>query len=158
MKQFMITALCMLALSAMPVYGQSQAPDEMAAMAQSLKADRKAFVAGKLPLTEVEAKGFWPVYDAYQRDLLKINDRLYKAIEAYAKAYKSNSLTDQQATSLLKEFLAIEEAEVNMKKAYVPRLAKVLPAKKVAAYIQIENKIRAQVRYELAAAIPLVPQ
>ena len=32
----------------------------------------------------------------------------------------------------------------------------VLPAMKAARYIQIENKIRAAIRYELAAAIPLV--
>jgi hypothetical protein len=32
----------------------------------------------------------------------------------------------------------------------------VLPPKKVARYLQIENKIRAVVKYELANAVPLV--
>jgi hypothetical protein len=32
----------------------------------------------------------------------------------------------------------------------------VLPAAKAARYVQIENKIRAAIRYELAAGIPLV--
>jgi hypothetical protein len=35
-------------------------------------------------------------------------------------------------------------------------LDKVLPATKVARYLQIENKIRAIVKFELAARIPLV--
>jgi hypothetical protein len=35
-------------------------------------------------------------------------------------------------------------------------LRKVLPAKKVARYLQIENKIRAVVKYDLAAVVPLV--
>jgi hypothetical protein len=32
-----------------------------------------------------------------------------------------------------------------------------MPAEKVARYLQIENKIRAVIKYELADAIPLVP-
>jgi len=32
----------------------------------------------------------------------------------------------------------------------------VLPATKAARYVQIENKIRAVIRYEMAAGIPLV--
>jgi hypothetical protein len=32
----------------------------------------------------------------------------------------------------------------------------VLPVKKVARYLQIENKIRAVVKYELATGVPLV--
>ena len=51
---------------------------------------------------------------------------------------------------------AIELAEANLKKTYVPKLSKAVPAAKVARYIQIENKIRATIRYQLAEAIPLV--
>ena len=50
---------------------------------------------------------------------------------------------------------AIEEEEVKLKKAFVPKLAKVLPGSKVARYMQIENKIRAIVKYELAGEVPL---
>jgi hypothetical protein len=32
-----------------------------------------------------------------------------------------------------------------------------LPGRKVARYIQIENKIRAIVKYEIAAEVPLAP-
>jgi hypothetical protein len=38
----------------------------------------------------------------------------------------------------------------------VPRLAQALPGLKVARYIQIENKIRAIVKYEIAAEVPLM--
>ena len=43
-----------------------------------------------------------------------------------------------------------------MKKATAAKAMAVLPAMKAARYIQIENKIRAIIRYELAASIPLV--
>jgi hypothetical protein len=43
-----------------------------------------------------------------------------------------------------------------LKASYVPKILATLPATKAARYIQIENKIRAAVRYELAEGIPLV--
>jgi hypothetical protein len=157
MKNLIAAIFCAAALLSTPLFAQTKPADDMQAMAQKVKADRKAFVARNMQLADSEARGFWPVYDAYQQDLQKINERLYKVIETYAKAYKSNSLTDEQANSLLIESLAIEEAEVTLRKSYLPRLGKVLPPKKVARFMQVENKIRAQVRYELAVEIPLVP-
>ena len=42
------------------------------------------------------------------------------------------------------------------KSTYAPKLGKALPVKKVARYLQIENKIRAVVKYDLAQGVPLV--
>jgi hypothetical protein len=52
---------------------------------------------------------------------------------------------------------AIEQAEAGLKASYIPKLSKVLPLKKVARYLQVENKVRALVKYELAGGVPLVP-
>jgi hypothetical protein len=43
-----------------------------------------------------------------------------------------------------------------LKRTYADKLGKVLPATKVARYIQLENKIRSLIRFELAQQIPLV--
>jgi len=136
---------------------QNQPADNTQILMDKVKADKKAVVAQNMKLTETEAKGFWPIYDAYQKDLAAINQRLIDTIKAYAQAYNANTLTDDQAQSLLASTIAIEESEVTLKKTYVPQLNKVLPGKKVARYIQIENKIRAAVKYELAKNIPLAP-
>lgn len=56
----------------------------------------------------------------------------------------------------MNDYLAVEDSELKLKRSYVPRLEKVVPGVKVARYLQIENKVRAIVRYELAAEIPLV--
>jgi hypothetical protein len=61
------------------------------------------------------------------------------------------------ATQLTNEALAIDQDEVTMRKSYQARLNRALSGKKVARYLQIENKIRAAIRYELADGIPLVP-
>jgi hypothetical protein len=107
-------------------------------------------------LTDAEGKAFWPVYEQYQQDLAAINQRIGKLIEDYAADYRNNTLTDEKAMKLINESVAIEKAEALLKESYVPKLSKVLPENKVARYIQIENKIRAQAKYELAGGIPLV--
>jgi len=77
-------------------------------------------------------------------------------LESYAADFRGKSLTDEKAKKLIEEAVAIEQAEANLKSTYAPKLSKVLPVRKVARYMQIENKIRAVVKYELATGVPLV--
>jgi hypothetical protein len=140
-----------------PVFAQAPTSANMEILRQKLKADKKLVVAANMPLSDAEAKSFWPVYDAYQVELEQINRRLLATIKAYADAYRMGNIGDELAKKLLAEWLAVEEAESGLKRAYIPRLEKVLPGAKVTRYLQIENKIRAIVRYDLAAEIPLVP-
>ena len=97
-----------------------------------------------------KATAFWPVYEAYQKELQQINQRLAATIKAYADAYNKGPVTNEAAKKLLDEAMAIDEAEAKLKSATVPKVLAALPATKAARYIQIENKIRAALRYELA--------
>ena len=135
--------------------GQS-ATTNMDILAQKLKADKKLVVAQTMQLTDQESKAFWPIYDAYQADLAKINARLKTAIEGYANDYNANTMTDAKAAALTIEVIAIEEALVGLKKTYVAKLKGVIPPIKIARFIQVENKVRALVNAELAAGIPFV--
>ena len=149
----------MVVIAAFPVSGltQDKPGDNMQILREKIKADKKLVVAANLELTESEAKGFWPVYEQYQKDLATINQRIVKLIESYAADYRTKTLTDEKAKKLTDEMVAIEQAEAGLKTSFVPKLRKVLPERKVARYLQIENKIRAIVKYELASAVPLVP-
>ena len=149
----MVLALVGLAVA---VAAQDKPADNMQIMKEKVKADKKLLVASNMQLTESEAKAFWPVYEDYQKDLMGINQRIGKLIESYAADYRANTLTDEKAKKLVDELVAIEQAEAGLKASYVPKLSKVLPMKKVARYMQVENKVRAMVKYELAGAIPLV--
>jgi hypothetical protein len=65
-------------------------------------------------------------------------------------------MTDQAAAKLVTEAVAVEADRTKLMQSYLPRFQKTLPARKVAPYYQLENKIRAVLNYELAANIPLV--
>jgi len=130
--------------------------DNMQILRDKIKADKKLLVAANMDLTESEAKSFWPIYEQYQKDLQKINERMVKVLEGYADDYRSHSLTDEKARKLIDDALAIDKMEAELKKIYAPKLEKALPAKKVVRYLQIENKIRAVVKYDIASGVPLV--
>ena len=140
-----------------PVRSAQEKPaDNMQILRDKIKADKKLVVASNMELTEAEAKGFWPIYDQYQKEMQKINQRLGKTLDSYAEDARSKSLTDDKAKKLIDEAVAIDQDEANIKSTFAPKLGKVLPVKKVARYLQIENKIRALVRYDLAQGVPLM--
>ena len=148
-------AMMMLGLAPLSL-AQDKPADNLQILRDKIKADKKLVVATNMELTESEAKGFWPIYGEYQKDLQKINQRIANLLESYASDFRGKSLTDEKAKKLINEAVAIEQAEANLKSTYAPKLSKVLPVKKVARYLQIENKIRAVVKYELATGVPLV--
>jgi len=133
---------------------QDKPADQMEILREKARADKKLVVATTLALTESEAKTFWPVYNAYQSDMITHYDKLLALIDRFEKGY--DTMTDQTATQILNEYLALEANHVALLKAYVPRFQRVLPALKVARLYQIENKIRALVNYDLAQHIRLV--
>jgi hypothetical protein len=160
--KFMQAALFALAtLMALPAVAQTTpaaktTASDMEIFRQKIKADKKLLVSQNMQLTEAEAKLFWPVYDSYQKDLQQLNDRLGKLIATYADAYKKGPISNEIAKKLMEESLAIDEAEGKMRRDYAGKLEKAVQSMKAARYLQIESKIRALIKYELAANIPLV--
>ena len=136
------------------VVAQDKPADTMETLREKARADKKLVVASVLELTEGEAKVFWPVYNAYQSDMVAHYDRLIKLITTYAKAY--SAMTDETATKLVTEYLALERNHAALLTSYRPRFQKVLPAIKIARLYQVEHKIRALVLYDLASEIPFI--
>jgi len=128
--------------------------DTMEVLREKVRADKKLLVAVALDLSESEAKTFWPVYNAYQSDMIEHYNRVMKLISNYAAAYKT--MTDDTASQLLGQFLSLETAHAALLNGYLPKLQNALPPKKVARFYQVENKLRELVNYELARDIPLI--
>jgi hypothetical protein len=119
-----------------------------------MQAERRDLVNGLMDLTPEEHEKFWPVYNQYRADMTRVNNRLFVMIRDFASDF--DTLSDQKAQTLLNEHLSIEDAAHRVKASYVDRFAQVLPPKKVARFYQIDNKIDAVLRAELAKDIPLV--
>lgn len=116
--------------------------------------DRKRLVADHLPLTPSEAQHFWPLYDHYQRDLSNLVNRRMEIIARLGRHY--DDMSDAVAREITIDSIELQEARLKLIKSYLPKFEKVLPAKKLARYYQIEARIRAVVDAEIAERIPLI--
>lgn len=154
-----VTVCLVLMLLALPFVAaqtdEVKPADNWQILRDKLKADKKLLVAENLTMTTEQARAFWPIYDAYQADLNKINEQIKKLVLAYADFWNQGAVKDEDANKLIAEAMAIEEAELHMKKTFLPKFEAVLPATQVMRYFQMENKIRTLVRLDLAANIPL---
>lgn len=156
MIKIALVVLTGLMVYAAPALAQEMSDANMEILKQKLKADKKLLVAGNMELSDADAKKFWPIYDAYQKDLEQLNQKLGQTIKEYADAFNKGPIPDDKAKKLLNEVLSVEEQETKLKRSYVEKLEKILPFTKVARYIQIETKVRSLIRMELAQQIPLV--
>ena len=57
---------------------------------------------------------------------------------------------------MLSEYLDIEEKRIALKKSYVEKFKKILPQKKMMQYYQLENKIEATLKFEMAINTPVL--
>ena len=157
-----LRSIAIVFLAALPVLGQqSSASMEKPAensdiLLAKIQADKKLLVSENMKLTESEAKGFWPVYDDYQKDLGAINKRLEETLKNFGNALNSGAVSDDAAKKLMDQYLAVEQDEVNIKKTYTKKLSGVIPTAKIARYLQIETKIRSLIHWEMSKQIPLV--
>ena len=149
--------VCVLAISAaVSVSAQEKKAAEPTPSEWRLKiqADKKGLVERAMKLTPEQGKKFWPLYESFQQDLERPRREYSRAILDYVAA--GDSLSDANAKRLIEQALAATVAEARLRQKHFKKLLGVLPVKTAARYAQIENKIEAVLRYETAAAIPLV--
>jgi Spy/CpxP family protein refolding chaperone len=162
MKKNLAFVLFGIAILAAPwAFAQDKTGDvtDMQALRKAVQADKKGLVASTLKLTDAEAKRFWPIYDAYQRDLDVANRRRVVAVEGLIG--RDGPVSDLYARTLSNEFLIADETEIKLRRSLQNRLmrgvpTRVLPPKKAATYLQLEAKIRAAQAYDIATMIPLI--
>jgi hypothetical protein len=151
---FAVIAFCVCCLFIVPVFAQDKPADTNQLVREKINADKKLLIAEYMKFSEAEAKVFWPVYESYQKDLAKVNERTKNLITDYAKNYET--MTEPTAKKLLDELIAIENDRLKLKKDYLPKFRKVMSNKMVTRYYQMENKVWAVISYDLARQIPLV--
>lgn len=145
---------CAALAAAAPARAQTVA-DSLQLSREKIETQRRFIVGGALPLTEEEARAFWPLFEEYQKERAKVDARADRLVVDYAAAYAT--LSDSRARAMLDELVAIEEERLRQRRSWIARMGKALPPRKLARYFQLEGKLEAVVRADLAQQIPLVP-
>ncbi|MFN5664946.1 MAG: hypothetical protein ACK461_07175, partial [Bacteroidota bacterium] len=131
---FLLVAL----LSVSTIFAQ-QTDEDDDGKADKIEALKVGFITEKLNLSSAEAKSFWPVYNEFEVQMKKLrvkereNVRLLKA---------KSSLTDADADKFLNEQLSLKQQQLDLNKKYVAEFKKVLPAKKVARLLMLEQEFK----------------
>jgi hypothetical protein len=145
-----------LALSATAGSAGEAAKANLDILLDSIRANKKALVAANLSLTDEEAARFWPLYDRYQEELNTVQDRAVTIIQDYTASF--HDLSNEKAMKLADDWLSAEGDRVKVRRTYLDQFAKVIPGRKVVRFYQIENKMDAVLRYDLAGEIPVVEE
>jgi hypothetical protein len=134
--------------------GTSMSSQDVDLLRQDIRSKKKQLIAANLKLTESEATKFWPIYDQYSRELVKINDSQYALIRGYAQTW--GSVSDDRAMMWIRRWLDLDAASSELRSKYVPIVRGVLPGKKAATFFQLDRRISLMIDFQLSAQIPLV--
>ena len=154
--RMLLATVLSVALLGSAAYAADTTQDQMSILLDTIRANRKAFVAVNLDLSAEEAKGFWPLYDKYQGELTPISDKVLKLVDEYVDHF--SDLKDDRAAELMKDYLAADAERIKVRQSYLPEFSKVVSGRTVARFYQLENKMDAVLRYELAKTIPVIDE
>ena len=99
---------------------------------EAVRAKQRFLISGSLELTDAEGSAFWPRFDKYQAEQQRL---------------------DARASAVISEFLA---NYLKALRTHARALKGILPAVKLAKYVQIQRKLDVSVRYDLSQKIPLL--
>ncbi|HZS54462.1 MAG TPA: hypothetical protein VFA65_08665 [Bryobacteraceae bacterium] len=127
---------------------------EIQLMRKDVRSQKKQIIAANLKLTDQESEKFWPIYDRYTADLVKINDTKYALIKEYATHF--DSLTDDELDKSVKQWLGLDQSVAQLRLKYLPTFRAVLSAKNTALFYQLDRRIVNMIDLRVASALPLV--
>jgi Spy/CpxP family protein refolding chaperone len=129
-------------------------PQEIELLRKDIRSQKKQLIAQNLKLTDSDATKFWPIYDRYTAELVKINDKKYAAIQEYADHY--GTLSDQQALSLMKQWEEVDVAAAQLRAKYLPIVTEAIGGKNAATFAQIDRRLTLMIELQLSSKIPLL--
>ena len=117
------------------------------------RADRKALIGANMNLTKDQAAAFWPIYDAYQARMDKLDERHVAELKAFVEHYET--LTDADATKKLDEVIAIRQTRLDVQKEFIPKFRAAVSSILTTRFFQIDNKLETMIQYNISQTLPL---
>jgi len=114
----------------------------------------KEIVAENLELTTEQAKIFWPLYDEYMAEVKILGDQEIKLTEEYMLNFYL--MEEKTASNLLEDVLNLERDKQSLKSEYIRKMKKVLPAKVVGKFYQIDRRLSLLIDAEKVSRVPLL--
>jgi hypothetical protein len=151
--------LSSLALAqAPPASGQILTRDDLDALVAIARKDTLAhkadIVAKNMTLDGAQASAFWPLYKKYEAERQSVGKERFAIIGDLVERY--GTLDDATAKGLVERYFANEDKRLAVERKYKDEMLKVLPAKLVARFFQVDRRINMLIDLTLSSKIPLV--
>ena len=151
-KAVLTLAACGALVAPYAVRAQSTHDEQQQLIAQ-IQTDKREIVLKTLALDDAQVQAFTPIYDKYQVEHKKLFDRAADLLDLYASNYES--MTDDMAKKVLKDWFSLQQDEVALTRKYATQFEKVLPPAEVVRFVQIENKVDTLLKLKAVANVPL---
>ena len=150
---FSILALCPLGRA------QDQAPtldSTIQLVRANMQADRTTLTTTGMNFNEKDGAAFWPIYQQYQYERSKVDDRRAAVIKEYTKKFPN--LTDAEAKAMAEQMLDCDARLAALKMKYFKKFNKVLPALTVTKFFQLDRRIDLMMDMQVEASLPPLTQ
>jgi len=124
------------------------------AMRKDARAGKAEILGKTMALDSTQAAAFWPLYKQYEAEAKTLGDERLAIIQDLAEHF--DSLDDAKAKALLDRQMALEGKKLALQTKYKDEMLKVLPAKTVARFFQVDSRLNKLVELTVASEIPLV--
>jgi nitric oxide reductase large subunit len=129
--------------------------DEVAYVQQIWGKDKKALVTEVLKLNTEEGNKFWPLYDAYQAERMKIGQDRVAAIKNYADNY--SNMTDDKAKEIASQLIKNNDALNKLQKSYLKKMSKDVSGIRAVQFLQLESYIDNMLKAAISDELPFMP-
>ena len=153
MVTFAMLAFCPLGRA------QDQEPtidSTIAVVRANMQADRTALITRGMNFNDKDGAAFWPIYQQYEYERSRLDDRRVAVIKEYAQKYPK--LTDAEAKEMAEQMMEYDSRLAALKKKYFKKFNKVLPAFTVSKFFQLERRIDLLMDIQVESSLPPLTQ
>ena len=119
-----------------------------------IRARKAEIITEVMRFDEKEAAAFWPVYNEYAAAQAKLTDRRLANVKELL--HKYDSMSEDEARKFVERSFGMEKERTALKEQYFKKMCKVLPARLVARFFQVENQLNLLLELQVTANLPII--
>ena len=159
-KSFALLTGIFAMLAVCPV-GRAQEPEPtidstIAVVRANMRADRTTLITNAMQFSDEEGAAFWPIYQQYEYERSRVDDRRAAVIKRYIQHYEN--LNDAEAKEMADQMFDCESRLADLRKKYYKKFNRVLPALTVTKFFQLERRIDLLMDMQVEASLPPLGQ
>ena len=123
---------------------------------ENLREEKAVILGSVMQFTPDQSAQFWPIYQDYEAELTKLNDRKVENIKNYARDYRQ--MTDEKADQLTMETLDFQRERAELLAKYYERVKQSLGATTAARFLRVENQLLSIIDLQIDCKLPITGQ